>query len=500
MATDKKISQLTNFTPIKDGIMIPCTVNVDGALKTRMIVTEDFAPYLAPSVLGNLICGRGIDIKAGTEAGQFIISCDLDTSLYKIVDELPSEGIETSKIYLISENGPEGNVYVEYGYLGSEKGWEELGRHKADTDLSKYLTESAFETAKSSLETAIAEAKSTASNADAKANQNAIDIASLTTKVSTLETESGKHALQSDLNMLKTAQEKDAADIVELNTKIGKHSVAASEGVEAVEGTGLLKELEDLESGYKAADKTLDDRLTTAENTLKGVATTDGLATLRDTVTSHGTAISNLQTESASHATSTEVNEKVGVVDAKLANYVTTEVYEAHLISVSDTYETKTDITKKLGLKADQSALDSLLTKVTNLEDTAKTYQTGTQVQTAITTAIEGLATETYVDEAVAAADISGKLADYLKSTDASETYATKTSVNDITKVDGIIDTKIKAAKDDLQAKLDTANATITDLTSKLETLTAKLAKYDVRFGYDETTDTWSKSFLLVDE
>lgn len=497
MAEDKKLSALTSFDPMKDGQLLLVSEKKDGVWKSGRVSTETIANYVAPGVLSKLEGGNGIEIVT-EESGAVVIKHEIDTELYVIADTLPETG-KSNKIYLIPDTDGEGdNVYVEYAWTGSK--FEEIGRHKADIDLTGYYTKTDVDNIKSTLEGKITTAQTAAESAQDKANANETEIITLKGKVSTLETESDKHALQSDLNALKTAQEKDAADIVELNTKIGKHSVAASEGVEAVEGTGLLKELEDLETRYKAADKTLDGRLTAAENTLKGVATTDGLAELKNTVTSHGTAITNLQAASESHATSSEVTSKVSEVNAKFADYVTVEVYEAHLMSVSDTYETKTDITKKLGLKADQSNLDSLSSKVTSLEDTAKTYQTGIQVQTAITNAIEGLATETYVDEAVAAADISGKLADYLKSNDAAEIYATKTSVNDITKVDGTIDTKVKAAKDDLQAKLDTANATIADLTSKLEALTAKLAKYDVRFGYDETADTWSKSFLLVEE
>lgn len=503
MAEDKKLSTLSSFDPMKDGQLLLVSEKKDGVWKSGKVSTDTIANYVMPTVLSKLHGADNISIDPitdveGTVTG-YQITHTLDTKLFEVcTDGRPVTGV-SNKIYLVPDTDTTGeNIYIEYAFANNK--WEELGRRQASTDLSGYYNKTEIDTLKTSIESSITLIESKANDANDKADTNSAELTTLSGKVSKLETESSKHALQSDLNTLKTAQEKDAKDIVELNTKIGKHSVIASEGIEAVEGTGLLKELEDLEAGYTAADKSLDDRLTVAENTLKGVATTEGLATLRDTVTSHGTAISNLQTESASHATSTEVTEKVGVVDAKFANYVTTEVYEAHLTSVSETYETKTDITKKLTLKADKSALDSLTTKVTSLEDTAKTYQTGTQVQTAITTAIEGLATETYVDEAVAAADISGKLTDYLKTADAATTYATKTSVNDITKPDGTIDLKVKAAKDDLESQLATANETIEDLTSKLEALTAKLAKYDTRFGYDETTDTWSKSFLVIDE
>lgn len=74
--------------------------------------------------------GNGIDITGNT------ISCTLDTSLYSIVTELPETGLP-NKIYLLpSTKTEEGNIYTEYGYVDNK--WEELGKYKADIDLSPY--------------------------------------------------------------------------------------------------------------------------------------------------------------------------------------------------------------------------------------------------------------------------------------------------------------------------------------------------------------------------
>lgn len=80
--------------------------------------------------LVNYQAGNGIDITGDT------ISCTLDTSLYSIVTELPETGLP-NKIYLLpSTKTEEGNVYTEYGYVDNK--WEELGKYKADVDLSPY--------------------------------------------------------------------------------------------------------------------------------------------------------------------------------------------------------------------------------------------------------------------------------------------------------------------------------------------------------------------------
>lgn len=80
-----------------------------------------------------LIAGSGIDITDN------VVSCVLDLTLYKIVSELPTEDIDTTKIYLVVDSeGTRGNLYKEYIYVDGE--WELLGEYKADIDLSPYLT------------------------------------------------------------------------------------------------------------------------------------------------------------------------------------------------------------------------------------------------------------------------------------------------------------------------------------------------------------------------
>ena len=80
-----------------------------------------------------LIAGSGIDITDN------VVSCVLDLTLYKIVSELPTEDIDTTKIYLVVDSeGTHGDLYKEYIYVDGE--WELLGEYKADIDLSPYLT------------------------------------------------------------------------------------------------------------------------------------------------------------------------------------------------------------------------------------------------------------------------------------------------------------------------------------------------------------------------
>lgn len=70
----------------------------------------------------------------------------LDLSLYKVVESLPTEGIDANKIYLVAgtSTGTQ-NIYKEYIYTGDTGSaydagkWEELGEYKAAVDLTPYI-------------------------------------------------------------------------------------------------------------------------------------------------------------------------------------------------------------------------------------------------------------------------------------------------------------------------------------------------------------------------
>lgn len=71
----------------------------------------------------------------------------IDLSLYIIPtnNTLPTTGIDTKKIYLIRNTTPSGtNLYTEYIYVNGA--WEELGKYKAEVNLSGYLTKADAET------------------------------------------------------------------------------------------------------------------------------------------------------------------------------------------------------------------------------------------------------------------------------------------------------------------------------------------------------------------
>lgn len=64
----------------------------------------------------------------------------IDLSLYKLVTTLPTQNIDSNKIYLVKNSESESqNTYSEYIYLTESSTWEKLGTYKSDVDLSPYV-------------------------------------------------------------------------------------------------------------------------------------------------------------------------------------------------------------------------------------------------------------------------------------------------------------------------------------------------------------------------
>ena len=60
----------------------------------------------------------------------------IDLSLYKVVEVLPTSNIDTTKIYLVKDSAVESNSYSEYMYVGGK--WEKLGDFRSTVDLQPY--------------------------------------------------------------------------------------------------------------------------------------------------------------------------------------------------------------------------------------------------------------------------------------------------------------------------------------------------------------------------
>ena len=60
----------------------------------------------------------------------------IDLSLYKVVEVLPTSNIDTTKIYLVKDSAIDNNSYSEYMYVGGK--WEKLGDFRSSVDLQPY--------------------------------------------------------------------------------------------------------------------------------------------------------------------------------------------------------------------------------------------------------------------------------------------------------------------------------------------------------------------------
>ena len=99
---------------------------LDTALKTEIENKQDA-----------LIAGTGIDITDNK------ISCTLDTTIFKVVDSLPTAPAsgDENKIHLVlSSSSEEGNTYDEYIWVNNS--WERTGSFRPSVDLSRYAEKS----------------------------------------------------------------------------------------------------------------------------------------------------------------------------------------------------------------------------------------------------------------------------------------------------------------------------------------------------------------------
>ena len=108
------------------------------------VITDEALEEILKTKQDKLIAGEGISISEDN-----VISCTIDTSLFRMVDELPSlEEAETNKIYLLRKENNIGELqsYTEYIITikvdeeGKEiKEWEKIGEYDLSIELAPYL-------------------------------------------------------------------------------------------------------------------------------------------------------------------------------------------------------------------------------------------------------------------------------------------------------------------------------------------------------------------------
>lgn len=124
---------LTSYKLLQTGDIVRNT----GPSQTR-VMSQQAVTKALESKQDKLKLGRGLEF-----AEDGMLFCTLDTSLYQVVEELPSEGLP-NKIYLVNNHSSEHrNTYSEYIWALGE--WELLGSYQSTIDLEDYVTQSDLE-------------------------------------------------------------------------------------------------------------------------------------------------------------------------------------------------------------------------------------------------------------------------------------------------------------------------------------------------------------------
>lgn len=200
-----------------------------------------------------------------TNGGASDIAIDLSLYIMPANNTLPTTGIDTKKIYLIRNVMSGGtNLYTEYMYVNGA--WEELGKYKAEVNLSGYLTKTDAETKYvkqdgDSPNTYILDSSTELNSTDANSTDKAASVALLY---------GVKQTLQSNIN---TRSAKDHTHIVIINgvdKTIGATKVDLGSYVTETGFTGKVQ-------AFTYSKTEIDDKI-------KGVTTSSlGISTLTNT-------------------------------------------------------------------------------------------------------------------------------------------------------------------------------------------------------------------------
>ena len=244
---------------------------------------------------------------------------------------------------------------------------------------------------------------------------------------------------------------------------------------------------------------------------------------VKNVATAVAEEIKNIQVDLSSYYTKTEVDEKIANVDVDLTGYATETYVQEQIDAIPEpdlsVYALKTDIpTNVSDFTNDAGYITSIPDEyVTEAELESKGYLTEYQDLSAYALktevpSIEGLATETYVNDAVAAVDVSEQLKDYAKSADVYTKEEVDTAISGVDVSSQLVDyaksadvytkTEVDNKTDTLSSSISTNATNISSLSNTITGLQEEVNGIDKspRLTYDASYNTEGDySFVLYE-
>ena len=244
---------------------------------------------------------------------------------------------------------------------------------------------------------------------------------------------------------------------------------------------------------------------------------------VKNVATAVAEEIKNIQVDLSSYYTKTEVDEKIANVDVDLTGYATETYVQEQIDAIPEpdlsVYALKTDIpTNVSDFTNDAGYITSIPDEyVTEAELESKGYLTEHQDLSAYALktevpSIEGLATETYVNDAVAAVDVSEQLKDYAKSADVYTKEEVDTAISGVDVSSQLVDyaksadvytkTEVDNKTDTLSSSISTNATNISSLSNTITGLQEEVNGIDKspRLTYDASYNTEGDySFVLYE-
>ena len=113
---------------------------IDGEIQridNEIVIIQKDIKDLQDNKQDTLIPGYGIAISEDN-----VITCTVDLTLYKVVSELPTQNIDSTKIYIVfDKDGIGNNTHEEYVYIEDEQRWELLGKYADYASRTDFLQE-----------------------------------------------------------------------------------------------------------------------------------------------------------------------------------------------------------------------------------------------------------------------------------------------------------------------------------------------------------------------